>query len=298
MSEKVGNFFMIGFIGIIILSIMTPSCNKEDRYNVNVQTTVSAADGLDLKSVGELLKKSSSTNDFEKLLNSSSEGVNNLDLNEDGKVDYIKVTEYGKGNIRGYSLTVEPAKGEEQEIATIEVEKEANGQGSMQMHGNENIYGSGHYYHSRFSFGDYMLMSYLWGPRWGYWHSPYRYGYYPSYYRSYRPVSRSTYTSRTRVRTSNSSLKSSSSSSIKSSTRSPNASKSAKSIKAPLKKPTTSQKSFQSRNPSKSVKSGGFGRSKSSSSRSYSSSSSSRSYSSRSSSVRSSSRSGGFFGGK
>lgn len=291
MTEKVTNFFVIGFIGIIILSIITPSCDKVDNnnYNVTVQTQVTAADGLNLNAVGDLLKKTKSTEEFERLLNDKSTGVNNLDLDEDDKVDFIKVTEYGSGNVRGYSLTTEPAAGEEQEIATIEIEKDASSQGKMEVHGNENIYGQGHYYHSRFSLGDAMLMSYLWGPRWGMWHSPYRYGMYPGYYRSYGTVSRSSYTTKTRSASSN--VKRSSTSNIKSATKSPNAAKSAKSVKAPLSKPTTSQKSFQSRNPSKSVKSGGFGRSSSSS---YGS----RSTTSRSPSVRSSSRSGGSFGGK
>ena len=124
------------------------------KTNVNIQNLNSAADGLNLKAVGELATKCPDVEDFEKRLNSKSEGVNNLDLNEDGKVDYIKVTEYGSGEMRGLSLTVDVAAEDEQEIATIEIEKEANNQAQVQTHGNSQIYGHNHYYRSHFGFTD------------------------------------------------------------------------------------------------------------------------------------------------
>jgi len=62
---------------------------------------------------------------LEKLINDKDTGVNNLDLDEDGKVDYIKVTEYGNDNSKGFSLTVEPSKGEEQEVATARIRDRA-----------------------------------------------------------------------------------------------------------------------------------------------------------------------------
>ena len=82
-----------------------------------------AANGFDLKAAGELVKQASDAEDLEKLLNKSG-GVNNLDLNEDNKVDYIHVTEYGNDRAKGFSLTVQPEPGETQEVATIDIEKE------------------------------------------------------------------------------------------------------------------------------------------------------------------------------
>ena len=63
--------------------------------------------GLNLDAVTALAKKSKDAADFERLLNSQAEAVNNIDLNDDDKVDYIKVTEYGSGDRRGFSLTTE-----------------------------------------------------------------------------------------------------------------------------------------------------------------------------------------------
>ena len=93
------------------------SCSDE-KDNINITTMVSAADGLDLKAVAEVLKDCKDAESLEKKLNASG-GVNNLDLDENGKVDYIRVTEYGDKDNRGFSLSVELEKGEEQEIATM-----------------------------------------------------------------------------------------------------------------------------------------------------------------------------------
>ena len=94
MNEKVFKYLAI-FLGIVVIwALCSRPDDKADNYDVNVQTLVSSAEGLDLKAVGELLKKTNDAETFEKLLNSKDESVNNMDLNEDGKVDYIFVTEF------------------------------------------------------------------------------------------------------------------------------------------------------------------------------------------------------------
>ena len=221
---------------------------------------VTADKGLNLKAVGELIKKVKTAKELEEKLNDKAVGLNNLDLNEDGNVDYIKVTEYGENNIRGFSLTTDLAPGETQEIATIEVEKGANA-ANVQVSGNHNIYGHNHHYHSSFGLTELLLVSYLFSPH-PFYYSPYRYGYYPSYYSPYRTSPYSSYNSRVNNYNQSSSFAKSTQSNIKSKVESPNKSKTSSKIKAPLKNPSTSQRSFQSRNPSKQVRSGGFGSSR------------------------------------
>jgi hypothetical protein len=273
-NENVFKYLAIIMGVVVIWSFCSRSEDRADSYNVEVQTVVSAAEGLNLKAVGELLKKANDAETFEKLLNSKDEGINNLDLNEDGKVDYIFVTEYGNEKVKGFSLTVEPAPGETQEVATIEVEKTTDGQADVQVKGNEQIYGSNHYYRSHFSLTDALILGYLFRPH-GFYASPWRYGSYPGYYNRYSPVSHSGYNSR--VRNMGSGFRSTSSPVIQSNVKSPNTDKTAQSIRAPLKNPTSSQKAFQARNPSKQVRSGGFGRKSTTRSPSVRSSSSSRS---------------------
>lgn len=284
MNEKIFKYLAIFFFLIVLMSLCNKRQPKVANYNVSVQTVTSSAEGLDLKAVGELVKKAKDAESLEKLLNSPDTGVNNLDLNEDGKADYISVTEYGNDKVRGFSLTTQPSPGETQEIATIEIEKTSDSQAEMQIHGNEQIYGRNYYHHSSFGLMDFLILSYLFRPHAMY-ASPWNYGHYPPSYSPYRTMPHSTYSSRMRAATRNSSFSRSSSPAIATAVKSPNAGKAAKSIRAPLKNPTSSQKQFQARNPSKQVKSGGFGR---------------RTTSTKARSVRSSSarRSGGFSRGK
>ncbi len=270
MNEKalkvLGGFFLV----VVLLSI----CNKreprsdsrsarQDNYNVNVQTVITADEGLNLVAVGELLRQAKDGAEFERLLNSPNNGVNNLDLNEDGQVDYISVTEYGDSRVKGFSLTTEPAPGETQEVATIEVEK-AGDQANVQIQGNERLYGPNHYHHSSFGLMDFLILSWLFQPR-PLFASPFGYNNYPGGYRPYSTQPYDSYQRDMRSATRSSTFSQSGRSTLSSSATSPNAGKNATSVKAPLKNPTTSQKSFQQRNPSSQVRSGGFGRSSSSS---------------------------------
>ncbi len=250
------------FAGIFIYSIFSSS-SKDEYYDVSVQSFVTADKGLDLQAVGGLVKRAKSAKQFEQLLNDPNEGVNNLDLDENGEADYIKVTEYG-GNgsaVSGFSLTTELNHGDVQEIATIEIEKQNSQEAEVQVKGNEHIYGQNHYHRSHFSLTDALILSYLWRPH-PFYMSPWGYGYYPGYYRPYRTVGAGAYRSSRALARNKSAgnMQAARSSSIKSKASSPNAKRNAKSVKAPLRNPTTSQKSFQTRNPSKQVRSGGFGR--------------------------------------
>ncbi|MEA3333661.1 MAG: hypothetical protein U9Q58_08700 [Pseudomonadota bacterium] len=257
MNEKIFKVLAGVFFIIILLSFFWPSGKSEKNYNVNVQTMVYGGDGLDLATIGSLLKKAENASELERLLNNPKTGINNLDLNEDGKVDYIKVTEYGNEQNKGFSLTVEPVAGETQEVATIDIEKSGNDQASVEVKGNEQIYGQNHYYRSSFGMTDMLFMYWLFRPH-PFYMSPYGYGHYPGNYRSYNTVSQNNYRQRTAGQRD---LKKTSSSAMKGKATSPNAGKSAaKGIKTPLKRPTSSQKSFQKRNPSKQMSKSAFGR--------------------------------------
>ena len=249
--------------------------------------------GLDLQMLGEMVKSSTSAQDVEDKLNSNG-SINNLDLDNDGNVDYVKVTEYGSGSSRGLSFTVDLAGGQTQEIATIQIDNASNNYANMNIQGNQNLYGNSGYYTSRYSVGDILLMHYLFAPH-RYYVSPYRYGYYPRAYHPYHSVPMHSYRSRvvTSTRTTRI-IKTTRPSSTVSRISSPNANKYSSSVTSrvtSMARPTTSQKSFRTTSSANSRPStGGFG----SSSTTRRSSSSSSSYSS--SPSRSSSRSSSSFG--
>lgn len=253
---------------VAAMTLLLPSCNSRDTNVTNVQVIQQsmAADGLDLKAVGNLVTQTSSAAELEKQLNTKDNKINNLDLNEDNKVDYIKVTEFKDADIYGFSLTtqLDQDEKEEQEIATIQIEKDANDTVKVQTKGNENIYGNNHYhYRSGISAGDILIWSYLLSNHRPY-ASPWGWNRHPSHYSAHSPMARDSYQSHHNSRPYAASMRASRTSSISRPVKSPNYNKSATKVKAPLKNPTTSQRAFQKRNPSKTVSSGGFGRNRTS----------------------------------
>lgn len=259
------NIMKIGLciFGGFFLLTMVATCNKSRSEDVSTEVIAQEyAKGLNLKLVAQLAKQAKNAEDFEQQLNSSSSKVNNIDLNDDGKVDYIKVTEYGNGSNRGFSLTSELEEGKEQEIATIQFSKQGDSV-DMEVAGNPSLYGNGHHYRSSFGLSDVILLSWLFSDtgrsRYA---SPYGYSHYPSHFnRDWKRKTNKEYQGYAGPMTSSSSFRKSSvtkSSGLKS----PNASKTAARASI-LANPTKSQKSFQARSGSSSTRSGGFGRSSS-----------------------------------
>lgn len=253
---------------------------------------------LDLQALGELVKSSSTAQDIENKLNIAG-SINNLDLDGDGKVDYITVTEYGDANTKGFSFTVDLGDKGKQEVATVEVQKNANNQASMNIAGNQTVYGSGYNYSSNYSMTDLIILSYLWSPH-SYYYSPYHYGYYPGYYHPYGCMSYNSYYS-SRVRPYASSYRTTRTTTTTttrtSTVKSPNSSMSSSTVSnrsRSLSNPTGSSRSYKSGSSSSSTpNTSGFSNKSSNSSSSRPSTSSSHTSSSRPSSSGSSHSFGG-----
>ena len=98
-------------------------------------------DNLDLYAVLSLFQKSKTIEGFEKSLNDEKTGINNLDLDLNKKVDFIKVTTKQDGNAFAFTLQVDVTKTETQNIASILVNKDKNDKISIQAVGDEDIYG-------------------------------------------------------------------------------------------------------------------------------------------------------------
>jgi uncharacterized membrane protein YgcG len=98
-------------------------------------------DNLDLYAVLDLFQKSKTIEDFEKTLNLKDTKINNLDLNLDKKVDFIKVVTKKDGNAYTFVLQVNVSEKETQDVAVILVNKDKNGKVSLQIVGDEDLYG-------------------------------------------------------------------------------------------------------------------------------------------------------------
>ncbi len=88
-----------------------------------------------------MFQKASSPEEFEKLLNSENNHVNNLDLNEDGEIDYIRVIDNIDKDAHAFVLQAIISETESQDIAVIEIEKTGDTTAILQIVGDEDIYG-------------------------------------------------------------------------------------------------------------------------------------------------------------
>ncbi|REG92194.1 hypothetical protein [Flavobacterium aquicola] len=98
-------------------------------------------DNLDLYAVLDLFQKSKTIEDFEKSLNDEKNKINNLDLNDDKKIDFIKVDTKKDGDNYTFILRDPISKKETQDVAVILVSKDKNKKVSMQIVGDKALYG-------------------------------------------------------------------------------------------------------------------------------------------------------------
>jgi hypothetical protein len=98
-------------------------------------------DNLDLYATLDLFQKSKTIEEFEKNLNLEKTGINNLDLNLDKKVDFIKVVTKKDGDNFTFILQVDVAKNETQDVAVILVSKDKDKKITMQIVGDKDLYG-------------------------------------------------------------------------------------------------------------------------------------------------------------
>ncbi|MCC6725800.1 MAG: hypothetical protein IT258_14920 [Saprospiraceae bacterium] len=98
-------------------------------------------ENFSLEGALELFKKAESPEDFEKLLNTESNNVNNLDLNEDGEIDYIRVLDNMEGDVHALVLQVPVSESESQDLAVIEIEKTGEEEALLQIIGDEDVFG-------------------------------------------------------------------------------------------------------------------------------------------------------------
>lgn len=98
-------------------------------------------DNFSLEGALEMFKKAGSPEEFERLINTENNQVNNLDLNDDGEIDYIKVIDKKEGDAHAFILQDAVSESESQDVAVIEVEKKGNDNAVLQIIGDEDIYG-------------------------------------------------------------------------------------------------------------------------------------------------------------
>ncbi len=157
-----------------------------------------AAEGLDLQAVAELFKEAKDLEEFEKSLNDSEVGVNNLDLDDNGEVDFIRVMEEASDDVHVIVLQVPLGENEFQDVATIEVEKNGEEDYNMQVRGNEVIYGADYYIAPvEVHVHTWPIIPWIFRPVYHPYRSVFYFGFYPRWWHPWRPVAVHVYHTRT-----------------------------------------------------------------------------------------------------
>lgn len=168
-------------------------------------------DNLDLYAVLDIFQKSKTIEDFEKTLNDEKSKVNNLDLDNDQKVDFIKVVTKKDGDNFTFVLQDAVSKTETQDVAVILVSKDKNKKVTMQIVGDEDLYGKNYIVEPKASQSvtsnpGYVgpdpvtvtvpatttvvvesapIVQYVYSPAYVPYYPPYYYGYYPPYFAAF-----------------------------------------------------------------------------------------------------------------
>ncbi|HCY43195.1 MAG TPA: hypothetical protein DHV48_17980 [Prolixibacteraceae bacterium] len=178
-------------IGILVLALSTSFFSVQAQRRVVTTaraTSYDISDNLDLDAVASIFGDSENLEDFERRLNDPDNRISNLDLNQDGYIDYLRVLENSSDR---NSLVVVQAvldKDVYQDVATIEIERLSNNNHRIQIVGDSYIYGSNYIIEPVYVRTP-LIFSFFWGPRYITYHSPYYWGYYPTYFHYYRPYS-------------------------------------------------------------------------------------------------------------
>lgn len=198
--------------GLLFTGAASNACAQNSS---NIDSTGNPGDHLDLQGVMTLFKSAKDLEDFEKALNTESNQVNNLDLNKDGETDYIKVIDRADSNAHAIVLQVAVSETESQDVAVIEVEKTDDEFASLQIVGDDDVYGKDYIYEP---FENYVnqdqynqqnnttptnsssktkvvvnvwawpTVRVIYGPSYRPWVSPWYWRHYPGWWRPWHPV--------------------------------------------------------------------------------------------------------------
>jgi hypothetical protein len=170
-------------------------------------------DNLNLYAVMKLFQESETLESFENSLNDENTHINNLDLDGDGNIDYIRVEDNVDGDVHTIVLKDAITPHENQDIAVFTVQRFPNNQVQIQLIGDEELYGKDYIIEPNYEGDDtgatpnpgytgntgvvkrttyvevaaWPLVHFIFMPTYIVWRSPWYFGYYPSWWRPWRP---------------------------------------------------------------------------------------------------------------
>ncbi len=206
------------FTGFILMIFLESIASAQ---GINKEKLDMPGDNLNLYAVMKLFQESETLEGFERSLNAEESTINNLDLNGDNRVDYIKVVDYVDGNDHTIVLQDAVTENENQDVAVFTVQRDANNQVQIQLIGDEELYGKDYIIEPNYAddassletpnpgytgntkavrgenvvvtrttyveVASWPLITYMFMPSYVAWHSPWYWGYYPAYWHPWTP---------------------------------------------------------------------------------------------------------------
>lgn len=202
---------MLRYFFLLSIWILLSPGMVNAQQDTDIEETGLPGDNFSLEGALELFKKATSPEEYEKSLNTKENHVNNLDLNEDGDIDYVQVINVQEKDANVFILRVPVSETENQDIASIHLEKTGKDEANIQIVGDEEIFGEEIILEpsdeesapSDMKKGPYspvldddIIVVNVWGwpcvrfvyaPGYRPWVSPWRWRYYPAWWKPWRP---------------------------------------------------------------------------------------------------------------
>ena len=150
---------------------------------------------LDLQAVATAFSKAGDIEEFEYRLNDPRDLISNLDLNNDGFVDYLRVEQYSERHEHVIYIQAVLDRNYSKTVATIYVGRDRFNDEYIQIVGDESIYGYNYIIEPVYRRRP-VIVRWLWtwnSPRYS---SPYYWGYYPNHYRVHHIIALPAYHNR------------------------------------------------------------------------------------------------------
>lgn len=194
-------------LSLLFIVMIAFTSNAVDYKQAPPSALGMPGDNLNLYVVLNLFKQANSTEHFEQMLNSGDYKTNNLDLNNDGNIDYLRVTDYGNGNYHTIVIQDIISASEIQDVAIIDLQKQNGDVAHIQIIGDESLYGkdyiiepqldntsnnttivNNNYYYNNQTPIQYVnvwswpCVSFIFNPGYNVWVSPWHWAYYPTWW--------------------------------------------------------------------------------------------------------------------
>jgi hypothetical protein len=196
-------------VALLLVAFVTSTSFSQENEN-----PTNTGDNFSLEGALAMFKKANSLKNFERIINDKKNNVTNLDLNDDGEIDYINVDDIKNGDTHILVLSTYLTETEKQDIATISIEKTGSEQAFLQIEGDNNLYTENTIIEPTeaketlkesqeggpnvpiievqslaVNVWFWPCVSYIYAPQYVIWKSPYRWSYRPNWWRPWHPYS-------------------------------------------------------------------------------------------------------------